>query len=171
MALERSFRRLGATGGFAMFQRLLPQRIDNSYGGHKLALWLLGVLVLMKGGIGLGTMFNGYSAATSADGIPLDTFTPAGEQAFVALFAAWGLSQLMLNLIGVLALIRYRAMVPLMFVLLLLEHLSRKLIFWILPLPRTGAPPGFYINLALVAVMIVGLVLSLWKRRGLQART
>ena len=61
-----------------MLRQLLPQRIDNRYRGHRLALWLLAVLVLMKGGIGLGTIFNGHSAAASADGIPLDTFTPAG---------------------------------------------------------------------------------------------
>lgn len=149
-----------------MLDQLLPQRIDNTYRGHRLALWLLAALVLVKGGIGLGTIFNGHSAATTADGIPLDTFTPAGEQAFVSLFAAWGLSQLMLNLIGVLVLIRYRAMVPLMFALLLLEHLSRKLIFLVLPIARTGTPPGFFVNLALVAVMIVGLVLSLRNRDG-----
>lgn len=70
-----------------MLDRLLPKRIDNAYRGHKLALWLLAALVLMKGGIGLGTIFNGHSAATSADGIPLDTFTPAGAQAFLALLA------------------------------------------------------------------------------------
>lgn len=149
-----------------MLDQLLPQRIDNTYRGHRLALWLLAALVLVKGGIGLGAIFNGHSAATTADGIPLDTFTPAGEQAFVSLFAAWGLSQLMLNLIGVLVLIRYRAMVPLMFALLLLEHLSRKLIFLVLPIARTGTPPGFFVNLALVAVMIVGLVLSLRNRDG-----
>lgn len=149
-----------------MLDQLLPQRIDNTYRGHRLALWLLAALVLVKGGIGLGTIFNGHSAATTADGIPLDTFTPAGEQAFVSLFAAWGLSQLMLNLVGVLVLVRYRAMVPLMFALLLLEHLSRKLIFLVLPIARTGTPPGFFVNLALVAVMIVGLVLSLRNRDG-----
>lgn len=147
-----------------MLDQLLPQRIDNTYRGHKLALWLLAALVLVKGGIGLGTIFNGHSAATSADGIPLDTFTPAGAQAFVSLFAAWGLSQFMLNLMGVLALVRYRAMVPLMFALLLLEHLSRKLIFLVLPIARTGAPPGFFVNLVLVVVMIVGLILSLWSQ-------
>ena len=144
-----------------MLDQLLPKRIDNTYRGHKLVLWLLGVLVLMKGSIGLGTIFNGYSAATSADGIPLETFTPAGEQAFVSLFAAWGLSQLILNLIGLLVLVRYRAMVPFMFALLLLKHLGRKLIFLVLPIARPGAPPGFFINLVLVAVMVVGLALSL----------
>jgi hypothetical protein len=144
-----------------MLELLLPPRIDNTYHGHRLALWLFAVLVLMKGGIGLGTIVNGRSAAISADGIPLDTFTPAGEQAFVSLLAAWGLSQLILNLIGLLVLIRYRAMVPFMFALLLLEHLGRRLIFWVLPIVTTEMSPGFFINLLFVAVMIVGLVLSL----------
>ena len=153
-----------------MFNQLLPQRIDNTYRGHRLALWLLAALVLVKGGIGLATIFNGYPAATTADGIPLDTFTPAGAQAFVSLFAAWGLSQLMLNLIGVLALVRYRAMVPLMFALLLLEHLSRKLIFLILPIVRTDMSPGFFVNLVLVAMMIVGLVLSLRNQDNVQSQ-
>src|SRR5512132_680262 len=121
-----------------MLQRLLPQRIDNTFHGHRLALWLFGVVVLVKGAIGFGTIFNGGSAATSADGIALDTFSPAGAQAFVSLLAAWGLSQLMLNLIGLLVLVRYRALVPFMFAMLLLEHLCRRLIFWVLPIASTG---------------------------------
>jgi len=144
-----------------MFDRLIPQRVDNTYHGRKLALWLLAALVFMKGGIGLGTIFNGYSAATSADGIPLNSFGPAGEQAFISMFAAWGLSQVMLNLIALLVLVRYRALVPLMFAVLLLEHLARKLIFLVLPIARTGTPPGLFINLALIAAMLVGLVVSL----------
>jgi len=153
-----------------MLRRLFPQRIDNTYRGHRLALWLFALLVLMKGGIGLGTIFNGRSAAISADEIPLDTFTPAGEQAFVSIFAAWGLSQLMLNLIGLLVLVRYRAMVPFMFALLLLEHLSRRLIFWILPIARTETPPGVFVNLLFVVVMIVGLVLSLRSQDNLEPK-
>ncbi len=153
-----------------MLHQLLPQRIDNAYRGHRSALWLFALLVLMKGGIALGTIFNGRSAAISADGIPLDTFTPVGEQAFVSLFAAWGLSQLMLNLIGLLALVRYRAMVPLMFALLLVEHLGRRLIFWILPIARTETPPGYFVNLLFVAVMIVGLVLSLRSQNNFQPK-
>lgn len=140
---------------------LLPRPIDNSYHGHKLALWLFGAVVLMKGAIGLGTIFNGRSAAISADGIPLDTFTAAGAQAFVAVFAAWGLGHLMLNLIGLLVLIRYRALVSFMFVVLIVEHLARRLIFWYLPIARSESVPGFYINLGLIAVMVIGLILSL----------
>lgn len=154
-----------------MFRHLLPQRIDNAYRGHRLALWILAALVLMKGGIGLGTIFNGRSAAVSADGIPLDTFSPAGAQAFISLFAAWGLAQLMLNLLGLLALLRYRAMVPLMFAVLLVEHLGRKLIFWILPIARAETPPGLFVNLGLVALMVIGLALSLRSQDGSPARS
>ena len=153
-----------------MFNQLLPQRIDNSYRGHKLALWLFGLVVFMKTSIGLGTIFNGRNAAITADGIPLDTFTPAGAQAFVSIFAAWGLAQAMIGLLCILVLVRYRAMVPCMFSLLLLEHLCRKLIFFVMPIARIGAPPGFFINLALVALMIAGLVLSLRNKHNSQAR-
>ena len=147
-----------------MLQRLFPPRVDNTFRGHGLALWLFGVLILMKGGIGFGTIFNGRSAATTADGIPLDTFSPAGAQAFLAMMAAWGLSQVMLNLLGLLVLVRYRALVPFMFALLLLEHLCRRLIFQVLPIASAGTSPGYFVNLASAAVMIVGLVLSLWNR-------
>jgi hypothetical protein len=151
-----------------MLNQFLPKHVDNTYRGHRLGLWLFALLVLMKGGIAVGIIFNGRNAAISADGIPLDAFTPAGEQAFVSLFAAWGLAQLMLNLMGLLVLIRYRALVPFMFALLLLEHLSRKLIFLVIPIPTTGTPPGLFINLVIVAVMIVGLVLSLRNQAGPQ---
>ena len=85
---------------------------------------------------------------------------------FFALFAAWGLGQVTVNALSVLALVRYRALVPFMFLLLLTEHLARKLIFVVLPMARIGADnaPGFYINVAIVAVMVVGLALSLRPR-------
>jgi MYXO-CTERM domain-containing protein len=48
-----------------------------------------------------------------------------------------------------------------MLLLLLLEHLVRRLIFVFLPIPRSEDAPGLFINLALVALLIVGLALSL----------
>ena len=144
-----------------MFSQFLPERIDNAYRGHRLALWLFAAVVFMKTSIGLGTIFNGRTAAISADAIPLDTFPPAAAQAFLSVFAIWGFAQVMLGLLCILALVRYRALVPFLFALLLLEHLGRKLILFVLPIAKTGTPPGLFINLALFAVMILGLVLAL----------
>ncbi|MBI3664370.1 MAG: hypothetical protein HY234_15150 [Acidobacteria bacterium] len=153
-----------------MLNQLLPRHVDNTYHGYKLALWLFALLVLMKVAMSLNSIFNGYSVATSADGIPLDTFTPAGAQAVVSLFAAWGLAQLIICLLCIVVLARYRALVPFMFALVLLEHLSRRLIFLVMPIVRTGTPPGFFVNLVLLALMVVGLALSLRSHDNLQAR-
>ncbi|MDD5543976.1 MAG: hypothetical protein PHX83_12455 [Acidobacteriia bacterium] len=146
-----------------MFNRLFPKSFDNEYQGSKIALWLFGVVLIVKTGISLGCIFNGRVAASSADGIPLDTFPALAAQAVISLFALWGVTFLMISLVCVLVLIRYRSMIPFMFALLLVEHLSRRLILQFLPIVRTGTPPGFYINLGLSIAMIVGLALSLWR--------
>lgn len=144
-----------------MFNLFLPQSIDNTYRGHRAALWILGLLVLMKLIMSLNSIFNGHTVASSADGIPLDTFTVAGAQTVVALFAIWAFDHLIIGLLCSLALLRYRSLIPFMFTLLLLEHLGRKLIFFFLPVARIGSSPGFYINILLLALMITGLILSL----------
>lgn len=147
-----------------MLDKLLPRTIDNSYGGSKVALWMLAILVLMKGAMGANSIFNGHMVAANADGIPLDTFTAAGAQAVISFLALWGLSLLIFSLLGVLALVRYRAMVPLVFLLMLVEHLGRKLILVFMPIAKVGAPLSFSINAFLIALTAVGLVLSLWGR-------
>jgi hypothetical protein len=148
--------------------RLLPQRVDNTYRGYKLALWLFALVVVMKLAMSLNSIFNGYVVASSADGIPLDTFPAAAAQTIVSLFAIWGLAQLMMCLLYILVLARYRSMVPFMLAFLLLEHLSRKLLLQFVPMVRTGTPPGFYINLGLLTLMIVGLALSLRSQSDLR---
>jgi len=147
-----------------MPNRILPRQIDNDFRGRWLALWLFGAVVLVKLGISMGTMFNGHEAASSADGIPLDTFTPAGAQTVISLFAIWGLAQFVICLLCILALVRYRAMIPLLFALLLLEYLGKRVILVFLPVAKTGTPPGSVINLVLLGVMIIGLALSLQAR-------
>ncbi len=66
-------------------------------------------------------------------------------------------------------LVRYRALVSFLFALLLLEHLGRRLILLLLPIVKTGNPPGTVVNLVLLALMIAGLALSLWSRGELGA--
>jgi hypothetical protein len=145
-----------------MLNRLLPRQADNTYRGHRLALWLFAILVLLKGIISLNSMINGRDVASSADGIPLDTFTPDGARTVVSLFALLGLSNLVICLLCIVVLARYRALIPLMFSLLLLQHLARKLIHQVMPIVTTGTPPGSVINLVLLVLMVVGLALSLW---------
>lgn len=152
-----------------MFNQLFPQRVDNTYRGYRLALWLFGLLLLMKLAIGLNSIFNGYSVASSADGIPLDTYTAAGAQTVVSMFALLGLSHVVICLLGILVLIRYRSLIPFMLALLLLEYVGRKLILYLLPIAKTGTPPGSIVSYVLLALMLVGLALSIRNRDASQA--
>jgi hypothetical protein len=152
-----------------MLNQLLPTRVDNTYLGQKLALWLFGVIVLMKTAMSVNSIFLGHKIATTADGIPLDTFPPAAADAIVSMFAIWGFAHFMICLLCILVLFRYRAMVPFMFLFLLLEHLGRKLVLYFIPIDRSGTPPGTYVNLILLGVMIAGLVLSLSGKNALRS--
>lgn len=88
-------------------------------------------------------------------------FGAAGAQAFVSIFAAWGLAQATIGVPSIVVLVRYRALVPFICALLLLEHLCRKAIFAVMPIDRTADAPAHFINLVLVGLMVAGLVLSL----------
>lgn len=147
-----------------MLNQVLPPSIDNTYRGYKLALWLFGVVVFVKMAQAVVVIFNGYSVLKSADGVPLETFTPASAQTVVSIWALYGLSRLFILLLCVLTLLRYRSAIPFMFTLLILNYLAGELILRFLPLVRTGTPPGPVVNLILFVLMIAGLGLSLANR-------
>jgi hypothetical protein len=144
-----------------MLERLFPSAADFTYRGSRIALWLLGLVLLLKLAIALGAIFNGHYAATVADGIPIDSYTPHGAQAFLALFASLGLSQFMLGALGVVLLLRYRALVPLFLLVLLLEYIARKGVAAYMPIVRTGQAPGGAINWAIFGVMALAFILSI----------
>jgi hypothetical protein len=145
--------------------QIFPERIDNTYRGYRTALVILGVLLVIKAMMSVNSIVNGYAVAIGADGIPLDTFSPAATRAVVALFASWGFAHLALTIVGLLVLFRYRSAVPFMFALMLAELAGRKVVQQVLSGATTPAvKPAYYVNLILLSLMSVGLVLSLLKR-------
>lgn len=152
-----------------MFNRLLPERIDNTYRGHVLGLWLFGLVVAARILQGLVVTFNAYSVAKNADGIPLDTFAPAAAQTVAALFALTGLYRLVVAVLCVVVLVRYRGALVLVYALLVLESLAKMVLLRLMPLATTGTPPGPFVNLTLATLLIAGLVLAAWPRRGARA--
>ena len=144
----------------AILAQLLPRSLDNTYRGQRAGLWIFAALIAIKVLMGANSALNAYSVASSADGIPLATFTPAAAQTVVSLFATVGFSQFVLGILGVFVLARYRAAIPLVFALLVMEHLGRELVHQIVPAATTSSP-AFLINAGLFALEVVGLALSL----------
>lgn len=148
-----------------MLELLIPQRIDNIFRGQKAALWLFGLMALMRTVMGFNVMFNTHKVAVTADGIPLDTYPTAAAQNIVAMFALLGLTYLTTALLSWVVLVRYRAAVALVFTLMLFQFFAGLLLGNLHPLARVGSPPAGLVNLTALAILLTGLALSLWRRK------
>lgn len=144
-----------------MLRRILPERIDNRFRGYKAALWLFVPVVLMRLGVSLLHIFYADGGAQSVSTIPLDTYPPGAAQNVIALFARMGLEQLLLALLCVLALVRYRAMVPLMYAVLVLHTIGSRGLAYMKPIALAGTSGARNPGLVLTMLTVTGLVLSL----------
>ena len=143
---------------------LMPTHIDNEYDGPRAGLWLFAVTVALKLIIGTNSAINTRAVASGADGLAVDGHV-AGADTILSLFALLGMGQLTLGLLGLVVLIRYRRMIPLLFLLFLIDHLGRKALATMHPVEASSSPVGFYINTTLLTIMVVGFALSLTRRR------
>ncbi len=144
-----------------MLDRIFPKQIDNHYRGHKFALWLFVPITFLTLSRSLTHIFRSDGGAQSLSRIPLDTFVNGGAETVVWAFAYIGLSQLLLGLLFVVVLLRYRSMIPLMYLVYLAEYFGAKGIYWMKPYVRTGASSVGPVFKVLIVVAIVGFVLSL----------
>jgi hypothetical protein len=152
-----------------MLSRIFPAQIDNNYRGHRLAIWLLVPIILLRALIGFNSIFFARTVATSADGVPLDSFSAAGAETVLALFALLGLFSLLLALLGLVVLVRYRTMIPFLYLFLLIQEVGNKAVLLAYPVTRSassGVPAGSIVVFTILAMTLIGLVLSLTKDRN-----
>ena len=150
-----------------LLDRLLPSQADNRFEGCRAALWLLGLLIALKMIMSLRSIFDTVSVARDADGIPLDSFGPGAAREVLLLFALMALGHLVLTLVALAVLIRWRALVPFIYLVLLGEHLGRRLIAQSYRAAGTPvADVAWYVNYGLLTLLTLGLVLSLVRARG-----
>jgi len=151
-----------------VLNRLFPKQIDNTYRGFWLAVWLLMPIVFVKMVMGVNMLLNARELAQSADGIPLDSFGALPAAIIVVDFMTGGLERIVLASLGLVALIRYRAMLPLVYLLFAIDAVGLMVIWKTNPLPIApssgGHSVGYSINLTLAAALLVGFALSLGKK-------
>ena len=113
--------------------------------------------------MGTNAVVNTRTVAASADAIPIDRFVNGGAEAVMALFALAGLFRLLLALQSLLVLLRYRAMIPLMFLMWLVLQVGSKALVMLHPVARSGVPSaqlGSAFVYAIIAMLFLGLALS-----------
>src|ERR1041384_397384 len=110
-----------------MLDRIFPKQFDNTYRGHWLGVALFVPIVLLKAIQGVNSIIMTRQIMTSADGIPLDSFNSAAAQNAIADFALLGMYLLIIPLIGAISLIRYRAMIPFLYLMLFMAVMGTVL--------------------------------------------
>jgi hypothetical protein len=145
-----------------VWQRLLPASASADFTGRPLALWALYPVTAITLWRSQHHMFAPDGGAESIATIPLSRYSPDASANIIAMFAQWGLSQLLLGLVMLVVAVRYRALVSLMWLLLCLEYAGRQGLGLIKPVHTAGTAPGAAANPLLLLLAVVMLALALW---------
>lgn len=144
-----------------MMERLFPVRFDNVFPGQKIALWAFYPMTVITLWRSQHHIFSADGGAQSIATIPLDSYSDGAAANIIAIFAQWGWVQLLLGLLMLLAAIRYKSMVPLFWLLLVLEWCGRAMIGQFKPVETISTAPGQIGNMVIPAVALVMLIMSL----------
>lgn len=158
---------------------IFPKHFDNAYRGQWLAVPLLAVIAVARLAGG-ASMLGGNPWASPrfmlqrGDGIALDSFDPAVADILVFFFSMTGTSFVLLGILALIALVRYRSMIPLVFLLFIADEITLKALSSLHPIVHSTAQIQVsnalslakVINYSIIAVLITGFLLSVWRRRS-----
>jgi hypothetical protein len=141
------------------FEILLPAKIDNVIRGTKIPFYIFALYAIVSTVRSCIHLLSPDGGAGTIAGMDLSV---AGAGGIIFAFALWGSSQLLFALIQLLAVIRYRSLIPFMWLMLALEVLLRELVGKMKPVTFAHTPPGAIGNQIILPLAVVMLVWSLW---------
>jgi hypothetical protein len=159
-------------GRYLLDRRLiLPRPADNEYRGRafaKYAFYALAAITIVRS---LIHMFARDGGAQSIATIPLGDFSPRNAaDTVVLLFALWGLSQLIMGVFYAIVSLRYRSLIPLMYIFIFFEYAMRIVLGHLKPISLAGAAPGEIGNWVLAPAAAVLFLLSILRPKKEIAR-
>jgi hypothetical protein len=138
---------------------LLPAQADNTIRGMKLPVYVFTVIAVVSTARSCIHLFAPDGGAGSIAGMDLSV---DGAPGIIFSFALWGSAQFVYALIQLLVVFRYRSLVPLMYMLLILETLLRQLVGYMKPVAFAHRPPGAIGNYIVLPLAVLMLGLSFW---------
>jgi hypothetical protein len=137
---------------------VLPPSTNDQYAGARTSAWFLGLAALLTIGPALIHSFLPDGGAQTIAGLQLG----ASRDVVIGVFRWEGATQLALGLAMLAVALRYRTLVPLFLILLILEHGLMALQAWVLSPPSNGHhPPEHFGSLAILPLAALFLVLAL----------
>ena len=148
----------------SLAEGLLPREANNDYRGSPIALYTFCVLTAIVLGRSLIHFFKSDSGVNSIATFITFSGDPDPNRLIYMFSALWGTQQLLTVFVFAVVLLRYRNLLPLMYVLLILEACFRMTVGALHPVGEEyylRTPPGKLANLPLLFVSGLMLYLSL----------
>ena len=142
-----------------IFEILLPAKIDNVIRGTKIPFYIFAIYAIVSTVRSCIHLLSPDGGAGTIAGMDLSV---AGADGIIFAFALWGSSQLLFALIQLFAVIRYRSLIPFMWLMLALEVLLRELVGAMKPVTFAHTPPGAIGNQIILPLAVLMVVWSLW---------
>jgi hypothetical protein len=142
-----------------IFETLLPAKIDNVIRGTKIPFYIFALYAIVSTVRSCIHLLSPDGGAGTIAGMDLSV---AGADGIIFAFALWGSSQLLFAIIQLLTVIRYRSLIPFMWLMLALEVLLRELVGKMKPITFAHTPPGAIGNQIILPLAVVMVVWSLW---------
>ena len=140
---------------------LLPAQADNTMRGGTVPF---AIFALLAGISFIRSCIHVFAPDGGAGSIAGMDLSVAGASGIVFAFGLWGSSQLIYALIQLAVVIRYRSLVPAMYLLLSVETLLRMLVGHIKPVTFVHTPPGAIGNYVVLALSLLMLVVCVNRR-------
>ncbi len=147
----------------SVLEALLPRQANNDYWGGPVPLYTFWVLATVMLGRSLIHFLKDDSGVNSIATIVSFTGSPDPNPVIYMFSSLWGTQQLITVLIYAVVLLRYRNLVPLMYLLFIIEAVLRMMVGTIHPLGEeyfARTPPGKIGNLPMLALAAIMLFLS-----------
>lgn len=146
-----------------MLKTLFPKVADNNYKGHKIAKWVLMIYVFKSFFSGSVHLFAPDGGAQSIASIALDQFSKEGADTVITIFGMWGLEQLVIGVVAVVILLRYKSLIPFLWCVYALEYTLRGIAHFFTPgVHSINTPPGALADNILIPVAISMFLFSLY---------
>jgi hypothetical protein len=143
-----------------VLDKILPEQVNNEFPGYKFAQYAFVVFAIFTIARSLIHMFLPDGGAGSIATIDLNV---EGAEVIIGMFAQWGLSQLLMAGLYVVVYARYKSLIPLMYLIIVIEYAGRIAMGLLKPIETVGTAPGGIVNIIFIPLAAILLVFSIMK--------
>lgn len=147
------------------FKLILPKTIDNTYSGNVIPKVLFYLIILFTIVRSLVHILSPDGGSMSIATIPLNTYSSAAANSIIYLFGVWGLSQLMMGAVYLIVGLKYKSLIPLMYIFVTFEYTMRIVIGHMKPIVTVSTAPGAIGNYILAPLGIMMFLLSILRNK------